>query len=91
MHASGITFPSSTLKSVVRRIGDDGSTVENSISKTKKGLLTSEIVQVLQEIIRKRDEINNGVSIKEVIQLVVDLPQFGSRKSAENHLDNLIR
>ena len=91
VHESGIIVPSSTLISVMRRIGDGKITVENCFSKTRKGLLSIELTQVLQDIIRKRDEINNGVSQQEAIQLIVDLSQCDSRKSAENHLDYLIR
>ena len=60
----------------MRRIGDGEITVEDCFFfffETKKGLLSTELVQVLQDIIRKRDEINNEASLKEVIQLVVDL------------------
>ena len=90
-HESGITFSPSILKFVMRRIGDGEITVENCFSKTRKGLLSIELTQVLQDIIRKRDEINNGVRRQEAIQLIVDLSQWVSKKSAESHLDYLIR
>ena len=59
--------------------------------KSSRGLLSDELITVLQDIIWKRDEINNGVSCKEAIQLIVDLGQCISSRSAENRLDYLIR
>ena len=64
VHQSGIIVPSSTLENVMRRIGDGKITVENSFSKTKKGLISTELVQELQDTIRKRDEIINRVNQK---------------------------
>ena len=75
----------------MRRLGNLAITVETCFSKTKAGLLSTELIEVLQDIIIKRDEINNGVSQKDAIQLIVDLGQCYSSKSAENHLDYLIR
>ena len=90
-HPSGLIVPPSTLNSVMDRLGNNEITVENCFRSKKKGLLSTELIDVLQDIIRKRDEINNGVSRKEAIQLIVDLGQCGSSKAAENHLDYLIR
>ena len=91
VHESGIVVPPSTIVSVMKRLGHSSITVQNCFPQTRKGLLSAELIQVLQDIIRKRDEINNGVSWKEAIQLIVDLGQCFSSKSAENHLDYLIR
>ena len=91
IHESGIIVPSSTIKSVAQRLGNREITVENCFEKSSRGLLSDELITVLQDIIRKRDEINNGVSRKEAIQLIVDLGQCTSSRSAENHLDYLIR
>ena len=73
------------------RLGNKKITVENCFKDKKQGLLSNELVEVLQDIIRKRDQINNGVTRKEAIQLIVDLGQCVSSKAAENHLDYLIR
>ena len=91
IHESGIIVPSSTIKSVAQRLGNREITVENCFEKSSRGLLSDELIAVLQDIIRKRDDINNGVSRKEAIQLIVDLGQCISSRSAENHLDYLIR
>ena len=57
----------------------------------KYALLSNDGVEVLQDIIRKRDQTNNGVSRAEAITIIVDLGQAKSMKTAENHLDYLIR
>ena len=90
-HGSGMIVPPTTLNSVMRRLGNKKITVENCFKDKKQGLLSNELVEVLQDIIRKRDQINNGVTRKEAIQLIVDLGQCVSSKAAENHLDYLIR
>ena len=60
-------------------------------SAKKTSLLSNNGIDVLQDIIRKRDQTNNGVSRAEAVSIIVDLGQAKSMKSAENHLDYLIR
>ena len=91
IHESGIIVPISTVKSVARRLRNREATVQNYFQRSDRGLLIDQLIQVLQDIIRKRDDINNGVSRKEAIQLIVDLGQCVSSRSAENHLDCLVR
>ena len=91
LHESGMIVPPKTLKSVVLRLGNKEITVKNCFQDKKKDLLSNELVEVLQDIIRKRAQINNGVTRKEAIQLIIDLGQCVSSKSAENHLDYMIR
>ena len=91
VHESGIIVPPTTLKSVIRRLGNKKTTVENCFQAQKEGILSNELVQVLQDIIRKRDQINNGVTRKEAIQFMVDMGQCVSSTSAENQLDYMIR
>ena len=84
--SSGLIVPIGTLNRVMKRLGGNEPTLVNCFpSNTKNSLLSSELLDVLQDIIRKRDQINNGVSRKEAIQLIVDLGQTTSNKSAENH------
>ena len=60
-------------------------------SLKKKNLLPPDLIDILQDIICKRDQLNNGASRKEAVQLIVDLGRASNTESAENHLDYLIR
>ena len=73
------------------RIGDKEPTLEICFPKMKSTFLSNYGVGVLQDIIRKRDQTNNGVFRAESITIIVDLGQAKSMKVAENHLDYLIR
>ena len=73
------------------RLGQKDPTVQNCFPVARKSPLSNELLNVLQDIVRKRDQINNGVTRKEGIQLILDLGQCTSSRSAENHLDYLIR
>ena len=72
-------------------IGDKEPTLKICFPKMKSALLSNDGVEVLQDIIHKRDQTNNGVSRAEAITIVGDFGQAKSMKTAENHLDYLIR
>ena len=61
------------------------------LSSEKTCLLSNVEVEILQDIVCKRDRVNEGVSRKEAVQLGIDIGQAKSIKQAENHLDYLIR
>ena len=88
----GFFVPRTSLNSVMLCLGRKEPTIENCFPNYRStALLTEESVVVLQDIIKKRDQINNGVSRKEAIELVCELGQAKSMKQAENHLDWFIR
>ena len=89
--ASGIFLPQTTLNTIIKKLGDEDSTYENCFPIQKNSLLNEEHIKVLLDIIRKRDQTNNGVSWKEAIMLISDLGQASSAKVVENHLDYLIQ
>ena len=91
MGPNGIFVPPTTLFNVMKRLGDRPPTLKNCFPQKKNSLLSTDDIIVLQDIIRKRDCSNAGVSRKEAVQIIVDLGQAKSYKSAENHLDYLIR
>ena len=84
------TVPRSTLKNSVKRLGDKAIALENALPLFSRSLLSHELVDVLQDIIWKRYEGNDGVLRKETIQLIVDLGGEYSDKQADNHLDYFI-
>ena len=49
------------------------------------------MVQVLQDTIRQRDQINNGIFRKEAVPLIADLSLATKNRKAEDHLDYLIK
>ena len=75
----------------MKRIGDKEPTLENCFPQQKTSLLSNEAIDILQDIIRRRDLTNNGVTRSEAITIIVDLGQAKTFKVAENHLDYLIR
>ena len=92
MTGDGYFVPKSTFNSVMARIKvKDDITPENSFNKQNSTLLSGDSVVVLQNIIHKRNQINNGVIRKEAIQLICDLGGTKTSKIAENYLDYLIR
>ena len=81
-----------TLNSVLACIkGKDDLTPKNCFNNRNSTLLSGDSVVVLQDIIRKRNQINNGVTRKKAIQLICDLGGAKTSKVAKNHLDYLIR
>ena len=87
----GIFVPHTTLYNVLRRLDGREATLQNCFPQKKNSFLSSADIIVLQDIVRKRDRQNTGVTRKEAIQIIIDLGQARSYKSAENHLDYLIR
>ena len=88
---ASVVVPYTTLRDVLTRLGDKEPTLLNFFPLQKHSLLSSESVDLLQNIICKRDHTNTGVSRAESITMIVDLGQAKCRKTAENHLDYLIR
>ena len=87
---SGLYVPRRTLNSVLSRLGDKEPTLENCFPLQKKSLLSQETVCVLQDIICKRDEHNNGLSRKETLEIIAGLGNAKSFRQDDNHLDYLI-
>ena len=83
--------PEGTLRDVMKRLGNKEPTLANCFHQQQNALLSNESIDLLQDIICKRDQTNSGVSRAEAITIIVDLGQAKCRKSAENHLDYLIR
>ena len=83
--------PLTTLADVMKRLGNREPTLDNCFPQKKTSLLSNESIAVLQDVIRKRDQINTGVSRAEAITIIADLGQAKCLKTAENHLDYLIR
>ena len=84
--------PRSMLNSVLACIeGKNDITPKNFFNNQNSALLPGDSVMVLQDIICKRNQINNGVTKKEAIQLICDLGDANTPKVAKNHLDYLIR
>ena len=90
-HSGQLYVPESTLHDVMKRIGDREPTLGICFPQKQTSLLSNDGIDLLQDIIRKRDQTNNGVSRAEAISIILDLGQAKSMKTAENHLDYLIR
>lgn len=76
----------------INKIPSDDFTYEDLFpNQLKHGLLTDMQVRDLSDIIVYRDRNNNGVERREAIQYIMEISGCGSRKTAENHLDYLIR
>ena len=54
-------------------------------------MLSNDSLLVLQDIIQKCNQINNGVSWKEAIQIISDLGHAKSNEVAKKYIDYLIR
>jgi len=91
MTTDGVFVPRTTLQSVMKWLKDKPLTHDNCFPIKMFLLLSNDSLLVLQDIIQKRNQINNGVSQKEAIQIISDLGHTKSNKVAENHLDYLIR
>lgn len=59
--------------------------------KQESGLLDEDGRKLLQSIAVARDDANNGMTRKELIDVIMEMSGTGNRKKAENHLDYLIR
>lgn len=67
-------------------------TVDDIFSTVKNNSLTSEADQCFIEgIVRFRDKNNNGMGRKEIVTVIMKLSECSNYKTAENHLDYLIR
>ena len=87
----GLFVPRTTLITVMKRLGDLPVTIGNCFPLQKNALLSNQDRDVLQDIICRRDQTNEGVSRKEAIGIISDIAQAKSHKQAANHLDYLIR
>ena len=84
--------PRTTVYNASRRLGPTKEvTLDNVFPLNSKSLLKHSQVEFIEDIIRKRDLSNTGMSRKECIQLMADLGGAKSLKQAENHFDYLIR
>jgi len=83
--------PDSTLRSALKRVGYKPITLDNVFPLKKNALLSNQQVEFLQDVIVKRDQTNNGIDRKECIEIIAELGRVGKTKTAENHLDYLIR
>ena len=79
-------IPGSTLRRAVQQFSNPKPEAE----KKERGLLSSLQREKLMDIVKARDERNDGLARKEVIGLIVKLTN-ASYQSAENHYDYLIR
>lgn len=61
------------------------------VYKGHDSLLTAEDIAFLQEVVKYRDEANNGMGRDEVVSLIMELKQTTNRKQCQNHYDYLIR
>jgi len=86
----GVIVKRSTIKSTLKRLGDREITLDNVFPLRRGGLLTGEQTKIVQDIVCKRDLINNPMGRKEWIWLIADLGQASSLKQAENKLGYLI-
>jgi len=89
-HAWKFPYPEFKLTRILKRLGDKVPTLQNFFPKNKTSLLSTNATKYLQNIILKRDQINNGFLRAEEITIIVDLGQAKSMKVVENHLDYLI-
>lgn len=89
--STGTFVPLSTMREAIKRLGGKEPTRANCFPIQKRALLTPELIELLQDIIRRRDRSNNGMTRREVIAIISDLGQSKSFKTSENHLDYLIR
>ena len=80
-----------TIFNILRRIGRKPITYENVFPVKKRALRSNLQVKYVEDIIIKRDTANQGMSRKEVIQVISELGQAKSFFQAENHLYYLIR
>ena len=64
------TVPRQTVQNVLKRLGNKPITLEHVLPILKRSLLPQDMVLFLQDIIRKRDEGNNGISREEKIELI---------------------
>ena len=83
-------FPKQTVFNVLQRIGRKLITYENVFPDKKRALLSNSQVKYVEGVIIKRDTSNQGMSRKEVIQVISELCLSKSFVQAENHLDYLI-
>jgi hypothetical protein len=93
-----IPVPRSTVYSVKKRLStaqkkDKWSSMDDVmlLAVPEKGLTTFKQREWLADVIRFRDKNNNGMTRKEVIQVLEELADANGPKAAENHLDYLIR
>ena len=89
--ADGHIVPESTLQNMIKQLGEKEATYENCFPRSSYSLLSTERIQLLQNIVCCRDMTNTGMGRGEVIQIIGDLGQAKNFKTASNHLDYLIR
>mgnify|MGYP001031646604 CR=1 FL=1 len=80
-------YSASTISS--RSVFCDAATLTDA--RVKKSLTTEDEQREIAEIIQFRDKNNNGMSRKEAITLIMDWTGCGKMKTAENHLEYLVR
>eukprot|EP00957_Ditylum_brightwellii_P099413 7572867-Ditylum_brightwellii.AAC.1 len=80
-------MPSSAKK----RVKGKEITHENVFPLKKKALLSCNQVAFLQDVIRYRDNNNNGMTRKDVITTIAEIGRVKLMEQANNHLNYLIR
>ena len=90
--------PRSTLASIKKRISTNGGESNNDLVTTatysdhrRASLTTPQDQEFLAGTANYRDKANNGMSRKELIDMILSITGTVDWKAAENHLDYLIR
>ena len=87
-------IPKSTLASMRKRMSmkqDASDDIEDSIYSPIRSLTTAADVEFLTVTAQYRDKANNGMSRKEMIDMIMKVTSCKKWKTAENHFDYLIR
>ena len=86
--------PRSTLNSIKKRISTDGGKrkdLDLYSNNRRPSLTTRDDQEILAATASYRDKANNGMSRKELIEMILSITSTVDWKAAENHLDYLIR